>query len=209
MAIPSNVAGAGNNSSARNVFRIVFSQNLSANPSLESWDDATFSTTNKEQFTGTTQNGDIPYLAGVATTDAAPLSAWKPAPAAGGATANRLKGLTNYVILSSAVPVAGGAVSFNLNFEIPSDATVPSINTFGVLACRFAFSGATPTLTWQFNDVSAGGTEGAPQWTNITPGSAGNFIRPADAGSTSASVVVTKPASAGVLDAAQIWVTNT
>jgi hypothetical protein len=210
MAIPSNAAGAGNNSSARNVFRIVFSQNLSANPSLESWDDATFSTTNKEQFAGTVQNGNNPSVAGVATTDAAPLAAWKPAaPAGGGATINRLKGLASYVILSSAIPVAGGAVSFNINFEIPSDATVPSINTYGVLACRFSFSGPTPTLTWQFNDVSAGGTEGAPSWTNLTPGAAGNFIRPADAGSTSASVVVTKPASAGVLDAAQVWVTNT
>lgn len=210
MSIPSSVTGAGNNSSARNVFRIGFSQNLSANPTLESWDDATFSTTNKEQFTGTSGNGNLPEVAAIATTDGAPLSAWKPAGVTvGGATTNRLKGLTNFVLLSSVIPIAGGNVLFNLNFEIPFDATVPSINTFGVLACRFSFSGATPVLTWQYNDNGAGGTEGAPSWTTITPGSAGNFIRPADNGSTSASIVITKPATSGVNDSPTIWVSNT
>lgn len=209
MSVPSSVTGAGNNSSARNVFRIVFSQTLSANPTLESWDDNTFATTNKEQFAGTAGNGSIPYISAVATTDGAPVLAWKPAAGtAGGATINRLKGLTNFVTLSTVIPVAGGLVSFNLDFELPFDATVPSTNTFGVLACRFSFAGATPTLTWQFNDNSAGGTEGAPQWTTLTPGAAGNFIRPADASATSAAVVVTKPTS-GVADAGAVWVTNT
>ena len=209
MSIPSNATGAGNNSSAQNVFRVVFSQNLSANPTLESWDDSTFASTGKEQFIGTTGNGNIPYLAGIATTDSAPAANWKPAVVAGGAVANRLKGTVNFVNLSTVVPVAGGAVRFNLNFEIPFDATVPSTNTFGVLAVRFSYSSATPTLTWQFNDASAGGTEGAPSWTTITPGAAGNFIRPADSGSTSANVVITKPATSGTVDSAQVWVTNT
>ena len=209
MSIPSSVTGAGNPSSAQNVFRVTFSQNLSAVPTLESWDDGTFSTTNREQFTGTTGNGNKPYLSAVATTDTAPVSSWKPASVTpGGAVINRLVGLTNFVNLSVSIPVAGGAVRFNLDFEIPFDATVPSTNTFGVLAIRFAYSGATPTLTWQFNDNSAGGTEGAPSWTTLSPGSAGNFIRPADAGATSGNVVVTRPAS-GVIDSGSIWVTNT
>lgn len=209
MAIPSKVVGAGNNSSAVNPFKVTFSQALSAVPTLESWDDSTFSTTAKEQFTGTATNGLIPYVSAVATTNGAPSSNWKPAsPAAGGAVANRLKGTTNFVNLSTGVPGAGGAVTFNLDFEIPTDASVPSTNTFGVLAVRFAFSGATPSLTFQFNDASAGGTDGAPQFTNITPGSAGNFIRPADSGVSSANVVVTKPTS-GVADSGEIWVTNT
>lgn len=209
MSIPSAVAGAGNNSSAQNVFRTVFSQNLSTVPTLESWDDGTFSTTNREQFTGTTGNGNKPYLSAIATTDTAPSSNWKPAtPVAGGAVANRMLGNTNFVNLAVSVPIAGGAVRYNLDFEIPFDATVPSINTFGVLAIRFAFSGATPTLTWQFNDVSAGGSEGAPSWTTISPGSAGSFIRPADAGASSGNVVVTRPTS-GVIDSGSIWVTNT
>jgi len=176
---------------------------------LESWDDSTFLTTVKEQFAGTGVNGNIPYVSAVATTQGAPSSNWKPASrTAGGAVANRLKGTTNFVNLSTGIPGAGGSVTWNLDFEIPSDAAVPSTSTFGVLAVRYAYSGAAPTLTFQFNDVSAGGTDGAPVFTNITPGGAGNFIRPADAGSTSASVVVTKPTS-GVLSAAMIWVTNT
>lgn len=209
MSIPSKVTGAGNSSSAQNVFRIQFSQALSGNPTLESWDDSTFSTTTREQFTGTAVNGNIPYLSAVATTDSGPVSNWKPvAPVAGGATINRLLGLTNFVNLSTVIPIAGGFVRFNLDFEIPSDAAVPSTNTFGVLACRFSYSGATPSLTWQFNDNSAGGTEGAPQWTTLTPGAAGNFIRPADSSATSSNVVVTKPLS-GVADAGAVWVTNT
>jgi len=209
MSIPSQVANAGNNSSAQNVFKVTFSQALSSPPTIESWDDSTFSTTTKEQFAGTTINGNIPYVSVVATTDAAPIAAWKPAsPVAGGAVANRLKGLTNYVNSSVNTPTAGGAIRFNIDFEIPADATVPSTNTFGVLAVRYAYSGPTPTITWQYNDVAAGGTEGAPQWTNITPGAAGNFIRPADAGTTSANVAATKPTSS-VASANQIWVTNT
>lgn len=210
MAIPSRVQGAGNNSTAQNVFRITFSQALSAPPTLESWDDSTFSATTKEMFAGTTVNGNIPFLSAVATTDGAPASAWKPAaPTAGGAVANRLKGTTNFVDLSVAAPGAGGTVRFNLVWEIPSDATVPATNTLnGVLAVRFSFSGADPTLTWAYNDADAGGTEGAPVFTVITPGASGNFIRPADAGATSASVVFTKPTS-GVADSPEVWVTST
>ena len=210
MAIPSNAANAGNNSSAQNVFQVVFSQALSAAPQLEAWDDATFSTTSKEMFTGTTGNGNVPYVSAVATTNSAPSSDWEPAsPVAGGAVANRLEGLTSFVTLSTASPTAGQSIRFNINWQIGFDATVPSINTCnGVLAVRYSFSGATPTLTWQFNDVSAGGTEGAPQWTTMTPGASGNFIRPADSGSSSASVVFTKPVT-GTVDSAQVWVTNT
>jgi hypothetical protein len=207
--IPSAVANAGNNSSAQNVYRIVFSQNLATVPTLESWDDGTFSTTNRQQFTGTAGNGLIPMLSAIATTDTAPVSNWKPTSAvAGGAVANRMLGSTNFVNLSVGVPVAGGAVRFNLDFECPFDATVPSINTFGVLACRFAFSGATPTLTWQYNDTGSGGTEGSPSWTTITPGSAGNYIRPADSSASVGNVVLTLPSS-GVLDSGSQWVTNT
>lgn len=208
MSIPSQVVGAGNNSVAVNPFKCAFSQALSAIPTLESWDDNTFSTVTKEQFVGTLNNGNIPYISAVATTNGAPASNWKPSPVAGGAVANRLKGTTNFVNLSTGIPGAGGAVTFNLNYEIPSDATVPSTNTFGVLAVRFAYSGPAPSLTFQFNDQSAGGTDGAPSFTNITPGAAGNFIRGADAGSTSANVIMTKP-TGGVIDIAQIWVTNT
>jgi len=207
MSVPSKVVGAGNASSAQNVFKVTFSQALASVPTLEAWDDATFATVAKEMFAGTAVNGNIPFLSAVATSNGAPASNWKPAsPGAGGATANRLKGTTNYVNLAAAAPGAGGYVRFNLCWEIPSDASVPSTNTMnGVLAIRFAYSGATPSLTWQFNDSGAGGTEGAPSWTTITPGAAGHVIRPADASATSANLVLTKPTSS-TLDAATVWV---
>jgi hypothetical protein len=210
MAIPNKVKGAGNNSAAQNVFKIVFSQALSSVPTLEAWDDDTFATVVKEMFAGTSGNGNKPFLSAVATTDAAPASAWKPAsPAAGGATINRLKGNTNYVNLAASPPALGGSVRFNLNWELPSDASVPSTTTMnGVLAVRYAYSGSAPTLTWQFNDNGAGGTEGAPQWTTITPGAAGSYIRPVDSGATAATLYVTKPLSS-VADQGEIWVTST
>ena len=209
MSIPSKVVGAGNGSSAQNVYKVTFSQALSAIPTLESWDDSSFSSVTREQFVGTAVNGGIPYISAVATTDAAPSASWKPAAAvAGGATINRLKGLVNVVNLSVAIPTAGGTVRFNLDWEIPSDAAVPATNSFGVLAIRFSFSGATPSLTWQFNDSVAGGTEGAPSFTSLTAGASGNFIRPADTGSSSANVVLTKPTSS-VQSAGEQWVTNT
>jgi len=213
MAIPSKVTGAGNGNAVQNVFRVTFSQTLSTLPDLEAWDDSTFSTTGKEMFSGTPVNGNIPYVAAVATTDLVPAANWKPAAPVGGGTAsgtaNRMKGLTNFIFLSAAIPTVGQSVRFNLNWEMPSDATVPATNTQnGVLAVRYAYSGATPTLTWAFNDASAGGTEGAPVWTTITPGSAGNFIRPADSSATSANPVLTKPVS-GTLDSPTVWVTST
>ena len=209
MSIPSQVENAGNTSTAQNVFRVTFSQALAAPPTIESWDDATFSSTTKEQFAGTSVNGHKPYVSAVATTDAAPASNWKPSSAVGGgATANRLKGTTNYVNASAAAPGSGGTIRFNLDFELPSDMSIPSTSVFGVLAVRYSYSGTAPTLTWQYNDAGAGGTESVPVWITITPGSSGAFIRPTDAGATPSNLSVTKPSS-GVADAAQIWVTNT
>lgn len=210
MSIPSQVANAGNNSSAQNVFRITFSTALATPPTLESWDDSTFSTTSKEMFTGTVTNGNKPYVSAVATTDSAPAALWKPASAVGGgAVINRLQGLVSFVNLSINPPGAGGTVRFNMVWEIPSDASVPSTNTLnGVIATRYAFSGIAPQLTWQYNDFGNGGTEVSPQWTTITPGAAGSFIKPANSGATSASVFLTKPLS-GTLDSPTVWVTAT
>jgi hypothetical protein len=211
VSIPSKAVGAGNGSQARNVFKVTFSQALAAVPTLEAWDDDTFATVNKEMFIGTHDNGNIPYVSAVATTDQAPAGTnWKPAsPVAGGATINRLKGRTNYVNLSTGIPTASGSVRFNLDWELPDDMTIPSTSTGnGVLIVRYSYSGTAPTLTWQFNDYSAGGTEVTPAWTTITPGAAGCVIRPCDTGSSAASLVVTKPTS-GVADAGEIWISST
>ena len=207
MSIPSEVKGAGNNSTAQNVLRVQFSEALAEPPKLEAWDDFNVNSTDHEIFTGTAGNGNKPMLCAVATTDNPPSNAdWKPANAtAGGATANRLKGSDSYVNLSAAAPGQNESVRFNLCWEIPYDASVPA-DLDCVIFVRYSYSGAAPTLTWYFNDASAGGTEDTPVWTQLTPGSSGNTLKPADANCSSDNIVLHKPAE-GTLDNPALWVT--
>lgn len=208
MSVPGQVKGAGNLSIARNVVRVTFSQATSDHPKLEAWDDFNTNSVLHEIFTGTTENGDIPMLSGVATTDGAPVSAWKPAAATpGGATINRLKGNTNHVILSTANMGVGESVRFNLCWEVSFDATVPA-DMDCVFVIRYSYTGVAPVLTWEFNDEDAGGTEGVPVWTAITPGVSGHIFRPTDAGVASPNLVLHKPA-AGVADNPELWVAAT
>lgn len=209
MSIPSKVVGAANNSTARNVFKVTFSQNTTNIPTLRAWDDYTFSTTANEVFAGTTGNGSLSMIGAIATTPGltAPASDWMPtSPTAGGAQANRLKGSTNYVNLDSAAIDIGvrAYVTFNLNWEIPSDAAIPADMAL-VFVINFTYSGAAPVLTWAFNDSVGGGTEGTPVWTSMTPGVAGNKIKPADAGVTYPSIIIHRPLS-GVVDSGEVWV---
>jgi len=205
MSIPSKIVGAGNNSTAQNVVRITFSEATSDIPKLEAWDDYAFSTVLHEVFTGTSGNGSKPMIGAVATTDAAPISAWMPVSGtSGGATINRMKGTANFINLAAAAIAAAGTVRFNLNWEIPYDASIPA-DMDAVLVCRFSYTGAAPILTWEFNDAVAGGTEASPIWTTITPGATGHVVKPGDSGSTASNLVIHRPVS-GVIDSAEIWV---
>jgi hypothetical protein len=216
MAIPSKATGGGNTSQARNVFRVTFSQTLSAVPTLEAWDDNTYATTANEIFAGTDvmstiHNGSVPLLAAAATTTDTPASDWNPSDissvVSGGATINRLKGTTNYVNLASTAPNASDTIRFNLCLEIPSDATVPSTSSLThVVAVRYQYTGSAPTLTWEFNDDDAGGTEGTPSWTTITAGGT-HIIKHGDSGVASSNIFVTRPSS-GTTEAAETWVTS-
>jgi len=210
MAIPSKITGGGNTSVAQKVIRVTFSEATSDRPKLEAWDDYAFAATTHEIFTGTAGNSNQPMLCAVGTTDAAPTSDWAiSTPVGGGATINLLKGSTDYVFLSAAsipatTPGTDDYVTFNVNWEIPSDASIPS-DLAAVLVIRFSYGGSAPILTWDFNDSSEGGTEGTPYWTTITPGIAGHKIKPADVGSTPSTVVLHRPVS-GTQDAGEIWV---
>lgn len=208
MSIPGKVAGAGNNSDAVNVIKVVFSQATSTAPTLEAWDDENFNTVANEIFTGTTGNGSKPMISAVATTDGAPSSAWKPSSATGGgATINRLKGNTNYVDLAADPISSSGFVTFNLVWEIPYDAAIPP-DLDAVFIIKYSYSGTAPVLTWYFNDSDAGGTDSVPVWTAITTGVSGNVLRPADSGCSSSSIVLHKPVSSTV-DNADLWVSAT
>lgn len=214
MAIPSKTTGYGNNSTAQNVFKITFSQALSTAPKYEAWDngstfpakDASGATTAHEIFTGTTGNSSKPFLSLVATTSAAPTSAWKPTSAtAGSANPNRLKGTTNYVT-DPTTPSASGSILYNTVAELPSDATTPSTTSCAyILQIRYTYTGSAPTLTYAFNDNSAGGTEATPVWTTFTPGTHG--VKHCSAGVTSSTLKLTLPTS-GTIDSAEGWVTT-
>lgn len=209
MAIPAKATGYGNNSVAQNVFRLTFSTALSAAPTYEGYDSAaafpavgTDLTVAKKIFVGTAGNANKPMLSLVATTNAAPSSAWKPAAATGGsANPNRMKGTTNYVTDPS-TPGAGGVIRWNMVAELPSD-LVPATDNAEMahdLLIRYTFTGGAPTLTWAFNE----GTEGAPTWTTLTPGTHG--IRHAKSGAGTPSYFATVPV-AGTQDTVEGWVT--
>ncbi len=206
MGIPSKVVGGGNNSVAQNVFKVTFSEATDDVPRLEAWDDYTFASVLHEIFTGTAGNSTLPMIGAIATTDAVPGSDWMPASAsAGGAVSNLLEGSTSYVDLAVAAVAQGGNVRFNLNWNIPYDAAIPS-DMASVFVIRFSYTGAAPVLTWEFNDDEAGGIEATPVWTTITPGLGGNKVKPADAGSTAGNVILHRPVS-GTIDAPEIWIT--
>jgi len=210
MAIPLKVTGAGNNSTAQNVYKVTFSEALSTAPRIEAWDnsstfpakDSSGSTVAKEIFAGTTVNGSIPMLSAVATTSAAPSSAWKPASAtAGTANPNRLKGTTNFVT-DPTTPAATESILFNLCLEIPSDATVPSSTEYNALIqVRYQYTGNAPTVTWHANE----GTESSPTWTQITPGTHGvRFCNSAADTSDDTTWKLSVPASGTVDDGSQL-----
>ena len=213
MAIPLKVSGAGNNSAARNVYKVVFSQALSAAPVYKAWDnsqtfpsrDTSGSTTNKEIFTGTAGNGNKPMLSLVDTSTAAPNSAWKPTSAtSGSANPNRLKGSSNYVTATK-VPTANDYITFNMCLEVPYDATVPSTSTMNaILEITYAYTGTAPVVSWYANE----GTESSPTWTQLTPGTHGiRFCNASASTSDSTTWKLTLPATGTVDDGAQLVTT--
>jgi hypothetical protein len=212
MAIPAKCVGGGNNSTAANVFRITWSQALSAAPVYQMWDnsstfpavDAAGSTTAKEAFTGTAGNSSKPMYALYCTSSAGPGAAdWFPASATGGsANPNRMKGSTNYVT-DPTTPTASGVTKFNISAEFPSDAAVPSSSSQNILLqVQYQYTGSAPTLTYAFND---GGSEGTPSWTTFTPGTHG--IRLVNTSTVAGTYKYTLPTS-GVDTVDEVWVTE-
>lgn len=209
MAIPNRAVGYGNNSIARNVFRITFSTALSSAPKYEAYDSAatfpavdTAVTVANTILAGTAGNSNKSMLSLVDTSSAAPTSNWKPTSATGGsANPNRVKGQTNFVT-ATATPGAGGVITWNEVLEVPSDATTSSTMAHDLLV-RYTYTGTAPTLTWAFNDAVSG-TEGTPTWTTLTPGTHG--IRHSRAGASTPNYLANIPASS-TEDTVEGWVT--
>ncbi len=209
MAIPNKAVGYGNNSTARNVFSATFSAALASQAKYEMYDNAqafpatgTATTTAEQCFAGTAGNSNKPMYSLVDTTNAAPASAWKPATAtAGTANPNRMKGTTNYVTQAGSAPGAGGRITWNMVFEVPSDASAGSSGTQADLLLRYTYTGGAPTVAWFFNE----GTEGVPTWTQLTPGTHGT--RHCDAGTVSGGPYLLSIPGAGTADSAEGWTT--
>ena len=213
MAIPSKAIGAGN-IDAVEVFKVTFSQALSTAPKLEAWDnsetfpavDSEGTTTAKEIFTGTTGNGNVPmlagYIGGQSGSSTGPGALWHPASAtAGAANPNLLVGSTNYVE-ADFTPALGEDFVFNLSLSAPYDATVPSTSSMNALIqVRYTHTGVAPTVGFSYNE----GSEGAPSYTTITPGTHG--VRFCNAGTVEDTYKLTLPASGSVF-AAEAWVTE-
>ena len=209
MSIPSKATGYGNGSTARNVFQLTFSTALAGAPIYKAWDGATYpatgsaTTTANTVFAGTAGNSNAPMLSLVDTSSGSPTSSWKPSASAGSANPNRMKGSTNYVT-STVTPGAGGTITWNECLELPSDATTAS--TMAVdLEITYQYTGAAPSLSWTYNDNGAGGTEGSPVWTTLTPGTHG--LRHCDAGTVAGTYRLTIP-SVGTVDSGEGWVTT-
>lgn len=206
MSIPNKATGYGNASTARNVFRVTFSQALSSAPKYEAWDGGSFpavgsgTTTTGRIFAGTTGNGSKPMLSLVDTSSGAPTSSWKPTSAtAGSANPNRMKGQTNFVT-ATATPGAGGTITFNMVVEIPSDHVTTDALTPDILI-RYTYTGSAPSLTWAFNE----GSEGSPTWTTLTPGTHG--IRHTRAGISAGGPYLANIPASSTEDTAEGWVT--
>jgi len=208
MAVPFKPVGVGA-VAAFHVFKISFSQALSAIPELHCWDDYNCNANAGKIFTGTTVNGSKPMIGAIGLS-AAPASGWWPSGLVVGAAVNvasRLKGALGYCLLSAAAPTAGADVYFNFNFSFPSD-VVPSDVISCVLSVLYKYTGATPSIVWSGND---GGTEGTPVWTTLTSqpkgtNSAATVIRPSDAGGDGVGDVTTIPGSSEAFPA-EIWAT--
>jgi len=213
MAIPFKVVGAGNGSTAQNVYKITFSQALSSPPVYKAWDnsqtfparDVSGTTTSHEIFTGTTANGNKPMLSLVATTSSAPSSNWKPASAtSGSANPNRLKGSLSYVT-DPTTPGAGESIRFNMCLEAPYDATVPSTSSMNfMIAITYTYTGSAPTVTWYANE----GSESSPVWTSLTPGTHGiKFCNASAVANDTTTHKLTLPLSGTIDDGCQIVTT--
>jgi len=180
MAINSHVFGYGRTTN-RNVLKIRFSFPLSSKVKYEAYDNTKAKsvfpsignalTTNNHIFIGYQGQSAIGL---VDTTNGAPPNAnWMPiTPNANTATANLLKGTTNYVTQHGANIGANGSIRFNMLVRVPASFQTSHNMGFDLLA-RYTFTSTTPVIKWKFNKLEAGGTEGSPVWTWATPFSTG------------------------------------
>ena len=164
------IAAAGNQAGS-NALRVVFETSPHSDiPHLTAWDNENMNSTVIESLAGTPQNGNKSMVAAKSTSDGhgAAGAGWATdlAQTVGGAETNRLKGTTAYVLLGTTAPVAPFPVhrTFQIAQACCSDSQVGSVGYAPVLAVKVFYTGAPPTVNFDYNQ----GTDGAPSWTRMT-----------------------------------------
>ena len=97
-----------------------------------------------------------------------------------------------------------GVLRWNEMLEMPSDVATTDNLTYDLLV-RYQYTGSAPSLAWYYNDSGAGGTEGTPVWTALTPGTHG--LRHCNAGTVAGTYKLDIPPS-GTVDASEGWIST-
>lgn len=164
------------NQDAINAFRAVFEgADQSDIPQLTAWDDHNMTTTVIESLAGTPANSNKSMVLAVSTNDGngSPGVGWATALAQteGGAVANRLKGSSSFVLLGTTPPTSPFPKhrTFNYAMAACADSQVGSVGYQPVLAAKVFYTGAAPTVNFDYND----NTEGSPNWVRMTSSAKG------------------------------------
>lgn len=203
------VVGYGNGNTNRNVFAVLFDQDLSSLCVYEAYDNvATFpnvgalETVANPIFTKS-DHASGSFICLIDTTNAAPgASDWQASIPADSAenNPNRIKGATYTVEQDGSNVSAGGRITFNMVIEVDHSALTTDAMGFD-LTVRYTYTGTAPSPVFQYNT----GTEGTPSWSTITQNSLG--VKHCRSGSGTGNLYANIPAS-GVENTVEAWVTD-
>lgn len=103
---------------------------------LEAWDDNTFSTTDLEILTGTTNSSDNSFINAIRTTDGSPP--WAPGWNGSDTGAAYLRGTEHRVGLNNTPTVTDSALYYNIYIRLETDCS--TFHVFPVLAFRYLYT---------------------------------------------------------------------
>jgi hypothetical protein len=103
---------------------------------LEAWDDNSFSTTNLEILTGTTNSSNNSFVNAIRTTLVEPP--WGPGWSGSDTGAAFLRGVTNRVGLNNTSTITNSTVYYNIYIRLPVDCS--TFHVFPVLGFRYLYT---------------------------------------------------------------------
>lgn len=120
----------------RYVFAAYVHGTASSDLYLEGWDDNSFSTTDIELFTGTTNNGGNSCVNAIRTTQNSPP--WHPGWDGSDSEAAYLRGVEHRIALHNSSSVTNDTVYWNMYIELPTD--ISTFHVTPVLAVRYLYT---------------------------------------------------------------------